>query len=115
MALRFRSGRRRRGRGGLGSLLKFRYVFLENHRHVFRRLGPDAHPVLAALGLELHALVGVLDHRVVRTQLLDDPAIARLARIDGYDTEIGPMLATHHLHANPDSHDNSFLKKRTSV
>src|SRR5205823_5651047 len=68
------------------------------------RQGADRHPVLDAIGPELDALVGVLHLRVVGAQLLDDPAVARLARVDGHDAEVLAVLPPHHLHADSDCH-----------
>src|SRR5262249_38698532 len=57
------------------------------------------------IGLELHPVVGVFDHRIVRAKFFDDTAVARLARVDRDDPEILPMLAAHHFHAYANCHE----------
>src|SRR5262245_43623447 len=104
-------GRRRLGRlGGLGGFLfPLLHVLLEEHRDLLRRQRAHAQPVLDAVRLQRHALVGLLDLRIVGAQLLEDAAVARLPRIDRHDPEIMPVLPPHHLHAYAYGHDFTFL------
>src|SRR5207237_1608767 len=86
--------------------LELLQVFFQEHRDLFRDLGADAHPVFHAIRLEPHALIGVLDLRIVSAQFLDDAAVARLARIDRHNAEELPVLPPHHFHSNTYGHES---------
>src|SRR5207245_1058754 len=77
-----------------------------------RRLGAHAHPVLDPIRLELHALVGVGDHRVVSAQLLDDAPVARLPAVDGHDAEIRAVFPPQPFHAKSNCHVRDSPSKK---
>src|SRR5207249_2681586 len=89
-------------------------VLLDQHGDLVRRLGADADPVLDPGRLERYPLVGVLDVRVVRAQLLDDPPIPGLPAIDGHDAEVVTVLAPHLLHSDANGHGGTFPSKTTA-
>src|SRR5262249_27059543 len=88
----------RRGRGGI--FLGFLEEVLEQGGDLVGWLGADAQPVLDAVRLQLDALRLVLHHRVVGSEFLDQPAVARLATVDRHDPEKWTVLPSQHLHAN---------------
>ena len=62
--------------------------FLNSTAHRSDGSAPTLIQYLMRSGFRVDALVGVLDHRIVGAQFLDDPAVARLAGVDGHDAEI---------------------------
>src|SRR5262249_13176973 len=85
-------------------LLGFLHVLLEQRLDAFRRQGADAAPVLDSLRLEDDAGVSVFHLRVIRAELLDDAAVARLPRVDRDDAKELPVLPAHLFHANTYGH-----------
>src|SRR5205085_11975544 len=79
-------------------------VLLDQHLAILGWERANLHPVSDALAIKNGAGIGVLDKRVVKTQLFDDLAVARRAAIDCDHAEERPMLAAQLFHANSDCH-----------
>src|SRR5690606_19110946 len=65
---------------------------IEEAQHAVGGLGPDAQPMLDALGDERHALAVVGEHRIVAADLLDEAAVARRTGVGDHDMVVGALL-----------------------
>src|SRR5512138_832943 len=92
----------------LGGLLRLR--LLEQHRHRLARLRAGLEPVLDPLGLELQDL-GLL-RRVVHPDVLDVPAVARLARVGRHHVIEGRLVRARARQPKNHRHVMSLLNSR---
>src|SRR5690606_7055820 len=88
----------------LGRLLREHAQALEQRLHDLARHGAVLDPPARAFLVQAQLLGGVLAERVVETEGLERPAVAREARVRGGDTEAGQVLATGPAQTDDDSH-----------